>query len=173
MKITLTIGWKEVQQQIDLRNFYMGEAIKRREADGDIMQSCSDDKELLVSFANMACNGLITAAALRSHIINFGIDNNNITIMFEADDDIFLSSKIVSYLPINKPILAVSGKNSPVRGIMSGLYSIQHCYNQKEDAYRAMKACVSAIGKGIDDRKSRLYEFDADTVAKKIYCVIN
>ena len=87
MRITLTIGWKEVQQQIDLRNFYMGEAIKRREADGDIMQSCSDDKELLVSFANMACNGLITAAALRSHIINFGIDNNNITIMFEADDD--------------------------------------------------------------------------------------
>ena len=87
MKTTLTIGWKEVQQEIDLRNFYMGEAIKRREADGDIMQSCSDDKELLVSFANMACNGLITAAALRSHIINFGIDNNNITIMFEADDD--------------------------------------------------------------------------------------
>ena len=33
MKNSITIKWNELQQQIDLRNFYMGESAKRKDID--------------------------------------------------------------------------------------------------------------------------------------------
>ena len=71
MKITLTIGWKEVQQQIDLRNFYMGESAKRKDKDADTIQSSKEDKDLLRMFMLTACNELVTAVALRFPSISY------------------------------------------------------------------------------------------------------
>ena len=91
----------------------------------------------------------------------------------DIPDDVFLSSKIVSYLPIDRPILAVTGANSPARGIMKGCRSIIHCCNQEEDAYQAMQDCIEAIGKGIADRNELITEFEADTIARKLYNTIS
>ena len=91
----------------------------------------------------------------------------------DIPDDVFLSSKIISYLPIDRPILALTGANSPARGIMKGCHSIVHCSNQEEDVFQAMQDCIAAIGKGIADRNELLIEFDADTIARKLYDIIS
>lgn len=91
----------------------------------------------------------------------------------DIPDDVFLSSKIISYLPIDRPILALTGANSPARGIMKGCHSIVHCSNQEEDVFQAMQGCIAAIGKGIADRNELLIEFDADTIARKLYDIIS
>lgn len=84
MKAKITIKWDEIQQQIDLKNFYMGESAKRRNADADTIQSCTDDMELLQMFANQASNTLVSAVAFRSPLVNYSIDSKNITFMFET-----------------------------------------------------------------------------------------
>lgn len=91
----------------------------------------------------------------------------------DIPDDVFLSSKIISYLPIDRPILALTGVNSPARGIMKGCHSIIHCCNQEEDVFQAMQDCIAAIDKGIADRNELLKEFDADTIARKLYDIIS
>ena len=50
MKNTITIKRDELQQQIDLRNYYMGESAKRKDIDAATMQSSKDDEELLYMF---------------------------------------------------------------------------------------------------------------------------
>ena len=56
MRNTILIKRNELQQQIDLRNFYMGESAKRKDIDADTIQSSKDDEELLLMFADRAAN---------------------------------------------------------------------------------------------------------------------
>lgn len=85
MNTTLTIKWNELQQQLDLRNYYMGEAAKRKDIEADTMQSSKDDRELLSMFASQACNALVSAVALRSPQTGFSNSDNEITFQFKAD----------------------------------------------------------------------------------------
>lgn len=91
----------------------------------------------------------------------------------DISDDVFLSSKIVSYLAINRPILAMTGDNSPVRGIMSGLRSIIHCSNQANDIYQGLRNCINVVDNGIEDRIGLLEKFDPDTIARKLFNTIS
>ena len=77
MKNTILITWNELQQQIDLRNFYMGESAKRKEPDADTIQSCKDDEDLMRMFMHTACNGLVTAVALRFPSISYRMEDGN------------------------------------------------------------------------------------------------
>lgn len=83
MKNTILIRWNELQQQIDLRNYYMGESAKRKDIDADTIQSSKDEKELLLMFAAQAANGLVTAVALRFPYISCEIENEYISFIFE------------------------------------------------------------------------------------------
>ena len=65
MNIEITIKWNDLRQQIDLKNFYMGESAKRNDINADTIQSTSDEDKLLLMFAQRACNELITAVAVR------------------------------------------------------------------------------------------------------------
>lgn len=87
MSITITIKWDELLQQINLKNYYMGESAKRKEIDADTIQSSKDEKELFSMFASQACNTLVTAVAFRIPKINFSNNTNEITFMFEADEN--------------------------------------------------------------------------------------
>lgn len=87
MNITLTIKWNELQQQLDLRNYYMGEAAKRNNIEADTMQSSEDDKELFSMFAKQACNSLISAVAIRYPHTNYSINDKEIKFVFEASRD--------------------------------------------------------------------------------------
>ena len=84
MKNTITIKRSELQQQIDLKNFYMGESAKRKDKDADTIQSSKDDENLLFTFIHTACNELVTAVALRFPFISYTIDKENIIFEFET-----------------------------------------------------------------------------------------
>ena len=87
MKNTITIQKSELQQQIDSRNFYMGESAKRKDKDADTIQSSKDDEDLLLTFTHTACNELVTAVALRFPIIRYTIEEESITFEFETQDN--------------------------------------------------------------------------------------
>ena len=88
MKNTITIKRSELQQQIDLKNFYMGESAKRKDKDADTIQSSKDDEDLLLTFIHTACNELVTAVALRFPFISYTIDEENIIFEFETRGNI-------------------------------------------------------------------------------------
>lgn len=88
MKNTITIKRSELQQQIDLKNFYMGESAKRKDKDADTIQSSKDDEDLLLTFIHTACNELVTAVALRFPFISYTIDEKNIIFEFETPGNI-------------------------------------------------------------------------------------
>ena len=110
MKNTITIPESELQQQIDLRNFYMGESAKRKDKDADTIQSSKDDKDLLHMFMHTACNELVTAVALRFPSISYSIEEENILFEFETDDSAhshlspMLRQSILDYL-VNETIM--------------------------------------------------------------------
>ena len=85
MKNTISITRNELQQQIDLRNYYMGESAKRKEYDADTIQSSKDDQELLYMFIKRACNELITAVALRFPYISADTGEEYIEITFDTE----------------------------------------------------------------------------------------
>ncbi|MBO5865142.1 MAG: hypothetical protein J6Q73_03730 [Bacteroidaceae bacterium] len=87
MKNAIDIKRSELQQQIDLRNFYMGDSAMRKDKDADTIQSSKDDEELLIMFAHTACNELVTAVALRFPSISYNIGDENIIFEFETPDD--------------------------------------------------------------------------------------
>lgn len=90
----------------------------------------------------------------------------------DIPDDVFLSSKIISYLPMDRPILAVTGANSPARNMLGGIPSIIHCSNDREEVEKAMEQCLKAIGAGIGDRAAARALFQAGNVARKLYQTI-
>ena len=87
MKNKIIIKRSELQQQIDLKNFYMGESAKRTDKDADTIQSSKDDEELLLTFIHTACNELVTAVALRFPSIGYTIEDKEIIFEFETHDD--------------------------------------------------------------------------------------
>lgn len=104
MTQSILIKRNELQQQIDLRNHYMGEAAKRKDLDADTIQSSTDEKELFVMFAQRALNELISAVALRFPSISYRIDREYIEITFETSDGSrshilpFLKQSVTDYL---------------------------------------------------------------------------
>lgn len=94
-----------------------------------------------------------------------------VDIAADIPDDIFLSSKIISYLPIGKPILAVSGKNSPARNIFEKMNSICHCYNDSEEIFNCM--CNITSCRNFEDRMKFIDMFSPETSVKKLVCQLD
>lgn len=84
MRNTILIKRNELQQQIDLRNFYMGESAKRKDIDADTIQSSKDDEELLLMFADRAANELVTAVALRFHYVAYESGDEYLAFIFDS-----------------------------------------------------------------------------------------
>ncbi|MBR4849217.1 MAG: hypothetical protein IKV07_07695 [Bacteroidaceae bacterium] len=110
MKNTIYIKRSELQQQIDLRNYYMGESAKRKDNDATTIQSSKDDDELLCMFITRACNELVTAVALRFPLISAIVGNKEIEITFETESGYpehllpMLEHSIFNYL-VNEAIM--------------------------------------------------------------------
>lgn len=152
MKNTILIKWNELQQQIDLKNYYMGESAKRKEPDADTIQSCKDDKELLLMFAGEATNELVTAVALRFPYISWTVEEDYVSVSFETEDnsrehllpmlkqamtDYIVNEIIMHWLLLRQPQMAQT--NISLRG---NLYSnvqqlFAKLYNRKKVRRRA------------------------------------
>lgn len=87
MENTIIIERDAIRQEVDLRNHYMGEAIKRNDINADLMESNSEDNELFTMFLNRACNELISGVTLRFPAISYICDRDFITISFTTRDD--------------------------------------------------------------------------------------
>lgn len=88
-----------------------------------------------------------------------------IDIAADIPDDVFLSSKVICYLPYSLPIIAISGKNSPVSQIMGGLQSIMQCSNNHTEILQALVK-VQEI-KDFSDRRALLTEFSAKYLCRR------
>ena len=84
MKNTIQIKRSGLQRQIDLENYYMGDAAKRKDIDAATIQSSKEDEELLYMLIEKACNELITTVALRFPYITTIAGEENVEITFES-----------------------------------------------------------------------------------------
>ena len=141
MKHTISIKRNELQQLINLRNYYMGEAAKRKDPDAATIQSCTDDEELLYMFMKRACNELLTSVALRFPSISGNVGNENIEITFEAETECpehllpMLQQAITDYL-VNETIMQWLLLHSPQMAqsyisLRTSLYcNVQHLFGK-------------------------------------------
>lgn len=110
MKNTLIIDRNALQQQVNLRNHYMGEAIKRNDLNADILQSNAEDEDLFLMFLREACNELLSTVALRFESVTYEIGSEYIQITFESSELLrphlmtLLKQSIIDYL-VNELVL--------------------------------------------------------------------
>lgn len=83
------------------------------------------------------------------------------------DNDVFLSSKIVNYLPMMKPIISITGLNSPSRNIFTDDPSIIHCRHNIQEIYDALVRAVSMGKCGLSHRKYYIEQFSVENTVKK------
>ena len=147
MKNRITIERSELQQQIDLRNFYMGESAKRNDKDADTIQSSKEDEDLLITFTHTACNALVTAVALRFPSISYTIDEKEIVIEFETPDgsrnyllpvleratlDYLVNETRVQWLLLRRPEMAKSSISLRPELCSNVLFTFAKLYNNKK-----------------------------------------
>lgn len=89
------------------------------------------------------------------------------------DNDVFLSSKIINYLPIMKPIISITGNNSPSRNIFTEDPSIIHCLHNADEIKKAMMNTLNITEINIERRKKYLNVFSVNTIILKICLILN
>ncbi len=88
-----------------------------------------------------------------------------IDIAADIPDDVFLSSKVICYLPYAVPIIAISGENSPVSRLMGGVASIRQCHNDGEEIFQALQQTQDI--RDFSDRQELLEQFSPETIGKR------
>ena len=118
------------------------------------------------SYGDLIGSGKLVFMGPTDHIDEYySIADCLIELAADIPDDVFLSSKVICYLPYNIPILAISGENSPVSQIMKGIPSIVQCRNDADEILAAMLRAVDV--RVFDDRAGLLDEFSPGTICRK------
>ncbi len=158
MTHSILIKRNELQQQIDLRNHYLGEAAKRKDADADTLQSSTDEKELFVMFTKRALNELISAVALRFSSIGHRIERefleitiggsidekrlHILPILKQAITDYLVNEISLQWLLLRQPMLA-----QPHLAVRTSLYNnVQHLFAKLYNNSRARRRCTNLAG---------------------------
>lgn len=92
-----------------------------------------DECKELIKSGNIEVHGFTQDLSSFYNAANVLIDVNA---YFE--NDVFLSSKIINYLSIKKPIISITGINSPSRNIFCDDPSIIHCQHNAIEIYNAL-----------------------------------
>lgn len=114
----------------------------------------------------------------------YGFSNNLLQYYQEAsvmidinayfDNDVFLSSKIVNYLPLRKPIISITGLNSPSRNIFVDDPTIIHCKHDASDIYDAMsKAIQFSKNEDWEPRQKYINLFSVEHVIDDLLSFLN
>lgn len=83
-------------------------------------------------------------------------------------NDVYLSSKIINYLMINRPILCETGYNSPSRKLFNGISSIMHCNHDSEEIFHTMKKIIQCPIEDFSDRKNVIENFKLENIINKM-----
>lgn len=100
---------------------------------------------------------------------------DNATILIDIntyfENDVFLSSKIINYLPIERPIISITGANSPSRNLFIDDSSIIHCEHNSKEVYEAInKALASEFD--YSNRKKYIDMMSIDSQIRTLYDII-
>lgn len=123
-------------------------------------------------------NHLCLTDIQRSHI-NFYPATNDLSKYYMAsscllnidadiDNDVFLSSKIINYLYVNRPILNITGKASVSRLLFAECDSIVHCNNKSDDIVAAIKQLQLSMNNSINDRERFIRMMNVDSFVSTI-----
>lgn len=92
----------------------------------------------------------------------------------DIENDLFLSSKIVNYLKVDRIIISETGENSPSRLLFKDVNSIIQCHHSSEELYLAMKAAILRnIETKYDDRVLISDLFSLEKIVEKLNQSIN
>ncbi len=91
------------------------------------------------------------------------------------DNDVFLSSKIISYLPYNRLIISESGNGSPVRSVFGQSSTIIHVHHDPIDYLKAMDFCYNNYDNiDFSERVSYLSSMSSEAgTIKMMNCIMN
>ena len=81
-------------------------------------------------------------------------------------DDVYLSSKLFTYLRCPRPIVSITGPGSPARRLLSGMDSVLVCPHEPEAVQKALERCSEAFD--YTDRAVILSAADADALARRL-----
>ena len=129
------------------------------------------------SFAN--CQDLIDEGKLELHPATrdisrfYGDASILLDISADISNDVFLSSKMATYLPFRKPIICISGDNSPVSNIFTKDKTIIHCKHSGNAIYDAMLQAMSMIGQDTPNRDYYIRMFSVQENCKQLINAIN
>ena len=92
----------------------------------------------------------------------------------DIENDVFLSSKIISYLPYKKPIISETSNGSPSYDLFNKVPSIIQCTHNSEEIYQAMKLVILNKDKiDFSDRDILLQKFNINNIVKTINSYMN
>lgn len=87
----------------------------------------------------------------------------------DMDNDVFLSSKVTNYLPVNRIILSETGSNSPASKLLGGLESIVQCaHDPDEIAECIIKVVEMSLSVNFDDRLQLINAFSVGAVVSQM-----
>lgn len=84
----------------------------------------------------------------------------------EGPDDVYLSSKLFTYLRCPRPIVSITGPGSPARHLLAGMDSVLVCSHDAEAVQEALERCSGAFDYA--DRAAILEQADAGTIAGRL-----
>jgi glycosyltransferase involved in cell wall biosynthesis len=92
----------------------------------------------------------------------------------DLPNDVFLSSKIINYITINRMIICETGNNSPSKEIFKEIPSILQCDHNVDELFTAMKRAIELKSKvNFSDRGKVIALFNLDSVIEKLNNKIN
>lgn len=91
----------------------------------------------------------------------------------DMNDDVFLSSKVTNYLPVNRIILSETGKNSPASRLFSGVQSIVQCGHDSDEIAESMLRIIGQSTTAMfDDRRSLIEKFSVEAVVDQMEALL-
>lgn len=87
----------------------------------------------------------------------------------ELEKDVYLSSKLFTYLAYPRPIVNITGARSPARRLLQGLNSVLVCPHDSKSVEIALRRCINDFGTFYySDRQALLEEADAAKIAARM-----
>ncbi len=87
----------------------------------------------------------------------------------DLHNDVYLSSKVVNYLTVNRPVISITGHNSPAEILFNGVSSILQCRHDAEAIHALMVRTVHEKGKmSFEDREELIRMFELNTVVERL-----
>lgn len=89
----------------------------------------------------------------------------------DLDKDPFLSSKIVTYMKVNRVILSETGRITPSREIFAGLNTVVQCDHNEDSLYEGMLRAIEVADSNPDfsEREDIIKEFSIETVSARFW----